>query len=36
VNWGVAGRIVSAWIITIPISAVIAAIVFKIIEFLFL
>jgi len=36
VNWGVAGRIVSAWIITIPISAVIAAIVFKIIELLFL
>jgi PiT family inorganic phosphate transporter len=36
VNWGVAGRIVSAWIITIPISAVIAAVVFKVIEWIFL
>ncbi|OUM94540.1 MAG: inorganic phosphate transporter [Thermobacillus sp. ZCTH02-B1] len=36
VNWGVAGRIVSAWLITIPISAVIAAVLFKVIAFIFL
>lgn len=30
VKWGVAGRIVIAWFITIPISAVLAGIIFKI------
>src|SRR5205085_1804502 len=33
VKWGVAGRIVWAWILTIPISAIIAAISYLIIEF---
>ena len=34
VKWGVAGRIVWAWILTIPIAAVIAALCFLIIEFI--
>jgi PiT family inorganic phosphate transporter len=28
VRWGVAGRIIWAWILTIPASAIVAAIVF--------
>ncbi|MCG7409544.1 inorganic phosphate transporter [Paenibacillus sp. ACRRX] len=35
VKWGVAGRIVIAWFITIPICAVLAAVIFKIIDFIF-
>jgi PiT family inorganic phosphate transporter len=31
VRWGIAGRIVWAWILTIPASAAIAAIVYKIV-----
>ncbi len=34
VKWGVAGRIVWAWILTIPISAAIAALAFLLIEFI--
>jgi PiT family inorganic phosphate transporter len=34
VKWGVAGRIVWAWVLTIPISAIIAAISYFIIEFI--
>jgi PiT family inorganic phosphate transporter len=34
VKWGVAGRIVWAWILTIPIAAVISALCFLIIEFI--
>jgi PiT family inorganic phosphate transporter len=34
VKWGVAGRIVWAWILTIPIAAVISAICFLVIEFI--
>lgn len=33
VKWGVAGRIVVAWFITIPICATLAMIIFKIIDF---
>jgi PiT family inorganic phosphate transporter len=33
VRWGVAGRIVWAWILTIPASALVAAVVFWIIRF---
>jgi len=33
VKWGVAGRIVWAWILTIPISALIAAIAYAVIQF---
>ena len=33
VKWGVAGRIVVAWFITIPICAVLAALIFYIIDF---
>src|SRR5947199_1748318 len=33
VKWGIAGRIVWAWILTIPISAIIAAISYFVIEF---
>ncbi|MBD3921024.1 inorganic phosphate transporter [Paenibacillus sp. PR3] len=36
VKWGVAGKIVVSWIITIPISMVVAAGVFQVIKFLFL
>lgn len=36
VKWNVAGRIVSAWLITIPISALLAACTFWIIEAIFL
>ncbi|GIQ66457.1 putative low-affinity inorganic phosphate transporter [Paenibacillus cisolokensis] len=36
VKWGVAGRIVMAWFITIPITMVFAALVFGLIEALFL
>jgi len=36
VKWGVAGRIVIAWVITIPITVVMSALVFWIIEKLFL
>src|SRR3954469_21728007 len=35
VKWGVAGRIVWAWILTIPIAAIIAAISYFIIEFFY-
>lgn len=35
VKWGVAGRIVWAWILTIPIAAIIAAISYTIIEFIY-
>lgn len=35
VKWGVAGRIVWAWILTIPIAALIAAISYYIIEFIY-
>ncbi len=35
VKWGVAGRIVWAWILTIPISAAIAALSFLIIKFIY-
>lgn len=35
VKWGVAGRIVISWIVTIPISFLLAMIVFKIIDTLF-
>ncbi len=35
VKWGVAGRIVWAWILTIPISAFIAALAFLIIKFFY-
>jgi PiT family inorganic phosphate transporter len=34
VKWGVAGRIVWAWILTIPIAAAIAALCFLVIEFI--
>ncbi|HEV7859020.1 MAG TPA: inorganic phosphate transporter [Pyrinomonadaceae bacterium] len=34
VKWGVAGRIVWAWILTIPIAAIIAALCFLVIEFI--
>lgn len=36
VKWGVAGKIVVSWIITIPISMVVAAGVFQVIKLLFL
>jgi len=36
VKWEVAGRIVATWFITIPVTAVLAGVIFKIIEFLFL
>jgi PiT family inorganic phosphate transporter len=32
VKWGVAGRIVWAWILTIPLSAAVAALVYRIIS----
>jgi PiT family inorganic phosphate transporter len=35
VKWGVAGRIVWAWILTIPISAIIAALSFLVIKFIY-
>jgi len=35
VKWGVAGRIVWAWVLTIPISAAIAALSFLIIKFIY-
>jgi PiT family inorganic phosphate transporter len=35
VKWGVAGRIVWAWILTIPVAAIIAAISYFIIEFIY-
>jgi PiT family inorganic phosphate transporter len=35
VKWGVAGRIVWAWVLTIPIAAIIAAISYTIIEFIY-
>src|SRR4029434_9461228 len=34
VRWGVAGRIVWAWVLTIPIAAIIAAISYLIIDFI--
>ena len=34
VKWGVAGRIVWAWVLTIPIAAIIAAISYEIIAFI--
>jgi Phosphate/sulphate permeases len=36
VKWGVAGKIVVSWVITIPISMVVAAGVFQVIKFFFL
>lgn len=36
VKWGVAGKIVVTWFITIPISAVLAALIYKLIALLFL
>ena len=33
VRWGVAGQIVWAWILTIPISAFIAAVVYYVLSF---
>jgi inorganic phosphate transporter, PiT family len=33
VRWGVAGKIVWAWILTIPASALVAAVAFWIIRF---
>ena len=36
VNWGIAGRIVITWVITIPITMVLAAFLFKAYAFLFL
>lgn len=36
VRWGVAGKIVWAWVLTIPVSALIAALVYEIIRILFL
>ena len=36
VNWGMAGKIVAAWFITIPISAILAAITFLIIDLIFI
>jgi len=36
VKWGVAGKIVMSWIITIPISSVVAALVFQVIKLIFL
>lgn len=36
VNWGVAGKIILTWFITIPITALLAAMMFKVIWFLFL
>jgi PiT family inorganic phosphate transporter len=35
VRWGVAGRIVWAWILTIPASAAVAAGVFEIVRFFY-
>ena len=35
VNWGMAQKIVVTWVITLPISALIAAIVFRILELFF-
>ena len=34
VRWGVAGKIVWAWVLTIPISALMAAIVYSLINLL--
>ena len=34
VHWGVARSMLVAWVVTIPISAVMSAIIFKIIDFL--
>lgn len=36
VKWGVAGKIIVTWFITIPISAFLAAAIFKVIEWIFL
>jgi len=36
VKWGVAGKIVATWFITIPVSALLAGVVYAIIDFLFL
>jgi PiT family inorganic phosphate transporter len=36
VKWGVAGKIVVSWIITIPISMVVAAGVYQVIKLIFL
>jgi PiT family inorganic phosphate transporter len=32
VRWGIAGRLVVAWILTIPVSAVIAAALYELVE----
>ncbi|MDI3257561.1 MAG: inorganic phosphate transporter [Kyrpidia sp.] len=34
VKWGVAGRIVSAWVVTLPVSALLAAAVYQVLAFL--
>ena len=36
VKWGIAQKIVMTWVITLPISAILAAIVYQILEFVFL
>ncbi|WP_127572258.1 inorganic phosphate transporter [Paenibacillus xylaniclasticus] len=36
VKWGIAGKIVMSWIITIPISSIFAALVFQVIKLIFL
>ncbi|GAB2701163.1 anion permease [Paenibacillus thermoaerophilus] len=36
VKWGVAGRIVTAWVITIPITALLAALVYGMMDLLFI
>ncbi len=35
VRWGIAGRIVVAWVLTIPVSALVAAFVYGVLEMLF-
>jgi PiT family inorganic phosphate transporter len=35
VRWGIAGRIVWAWVLTIPATALVAAVVYWLVEFLF-
>jgi phosphate/sulfate permease len=34
VRWGVAGNIMAAWVLTIPMSALVAAAVFEIVSFI--
>jgi PiT family inorganic phosphate transporter len=35
VRWGIAGKIVITWILTIPVAALIAALVYKILNLFF-